>query len=225
MATLCKTGVPIATVLLLLAAWPSEGEARCAISYLGVETLTPLSDPLPVGADIVIALRPSQRGRANTEFGSVTIGTEGMAGGNLVMATALAPGLARVSLSGMPPSRHTLRGLGDREIPFTIDTRPLPSAPRAPRVSSITVTSHGRGRISVSGAIDAPGAVAFVVEEGGRAIAYGLPVPGGADLLPFGRCSRQPDNFRAIRSGESVSVRAVDAFGRLSSPSAAVTAR
>jgi hypothetical protein len=227
MATLCKTGVPIATVLLLLAAWPSEGEARCAISYLGVETLTPLDDALPRGADIVIALRPSRLPRTNAVIGSVTIGTEGMAGGALVLATPLAPGLARVSLSGMPPGRHTLRGLGDTEIPFTIGDGPLPPAPRAPQVSSITVENRGRLGTSVSGALDAPGAVAFVVEEGGRAIAYGLPAQarGRADLLPFGRCSARPEGLRAIRSGESVTLRAVDAFGRLSSPSAVVTAR
>jgi hypothetical protein len=218
-----KTSVLIATVLVLLAAAPHESEARCAAPRLAVEPLTPLADPLPRGADIVIALRPG--GRGSTDIGSVTIGTEGMAGGNLVLAAPLAPGLARVALTGMPPGRHALRGLGDREIPFTIDARPLPSPQRAPQLSSITVAQRGRRGTSVSGVIDAPGAIAFVIEVSGRAIAYGLPAPGGANLMPFSRCSSLPDGFRAIRSGESVTVRAVDAFGRVSSPSAAVTAR
>lgn len=225
MATLRRFSVLIATALVLLAAAPHRSEARCAISHLGVEALTPLSDPLPRGADIVIALRPNGNARANAEIGSVTIGTEGMAGGNLVMATPLAPGLARISLTGMSPGRHSLRGLGDDPIPFTIGTAALPPAPRAPRVESITVVERGRIGTSVRGVIDAAGAIAFVIERGGDAIAYGLPGPSGADLLPFGRCSRRPDGFRALRAGESVTLRAVDAFGRLSSPSAPITAR
>src|SRR5690606_18933831 len=93
MATLRKICLLIATLLVLLAAWPSEGEARCAIQRLALQPLTPTGDPLPRGADIVIALRPSGFPRTNAVIGSVTIGTEGMAGGNLVVATPLAPGL------------------------------------------------------------------------------------------------------------------------------------
>ncbi len=223
--TLTRLAIMLTAICVALAAAPAATRARCAIQRLGIEPLTPLSQPLPVGAGIVLALRPGSHD-TDAQLGAVTIGTVGMGGGGLVMTTPLAPGLAVASLAGMPPGRHTLRGIGPTEIPFTIDARALPAPPAAPRVASITVTERGRAGTSVSGDVSAPGAVALTLEVGGTHIGYGLVPPRGpADLHPFGRCASPPSSYRIARRGESIVVRAVDAYGRLSPPAPAVVAR
>lgn len=219
-----------AVAALALALAPAPAGARCAMRGLVVEVLTPLDRPIPRAAGILIALRPSSGTRAEVApIGSATVGTPGEAGGTIVLAETLAPGLYRIPLASITPGPHTLRGVVAGELAFTVATAPPAAPPPAPALTSVTVEARGRAgtRATASLARAAPpAAIGLVVHAGGRAIAYApLAHRSAPSLTAFGRCDRVPDGARSPAQGDSITLRFVDAHGQLSPASPPVVAR
>jgi hypothetical protein len=195
----------------------------CALVENHATVLTPDGAAIADGGGVVVGSAPDYA-REHPDRGEPS---SWKVGGKAAKVTHVAPGLDVVAATG--PATVTA---GDGKAIASVK-HGSPAALDAPTLSAVTSTTsqtrHPWTRVDVALAGDPPaGAVALVVFDGtGKtARSWGAVTGNARSVVVFTQngCEREPDGTRMTSPDEQVELAWLDASGRLSKLSAAVTA-
>lgn len=210
-----------------------RASAICAVTEAGDTLITPAAAFLPRDGGILVGWENAPENKpANQSISwTVTTGTKPV---DLVRET-LAPGLIVLR---PPADTDVLRiSTGTTELArYTRDPNAAAFTPGAPKASKLVMTSQparydGWYRtVTTTLAAPVPGDAVAMITYATRkkkrvAISFALVVPGNDTAIAFadpGRCSFNPPGMVPPKAGEKVTLVWVDAFGRLSKPSAPI---
>ncbi len=210
-----------------------RANALCAVSEAGDALVTPVAAVLPGDGAILVGSRSFLESKPSNQSTSWTV----TAGGKpiAIVREQLAPGLL-VLRPAAGTDTLTVSSGTDELARYTRDLKASAFAPDPPKPTKLEMTStparYNGWRRTVSATLAAPvpadavAVISYVTRKKKRIAITSHHVNVGTDAATVfadpGRCSFNPAGMEPPKAGEKVTLVWVDAFGRLSKPSAPI---